>query len=373
MSVKQLIEEKKEQIYFIELNKDLNLKNAVIPKGLDLPVDQDALTGVVTLGEEGFDFRKILRDVCLVIGLDPQFTHRKTYIELVKGMVENPFSYCMHLGIEASNNREWIEAISFFKAAVVFDEEHIDSYYNIGKAYYALYHANSELKDTLVLARNAFQRALKIEDKPEILYYLAFIAHHQEKFIESEAFAKKALAGNLDEAYAQDLISKMPIIEDKALYEKGFRLIVEERFQEGLEALLSISEHSEDDWRINFFLGLAYRGLQMLPEAIMHLNKARDLNPIEDRIYNELGIVGMLMGEFHDAKLYLMDGLKHKPLNYEILCNLAILHIETQELELAKKFIDEAYDINNEDAIVIQTKQYIDKLLTQGGESNDSQ
>lgn len=361
MNLKELYDQKKEQLYFIELNKDLHFGEITIPKGLDLPVDQDVLKDVVTENQEGFDFKRILRDVCLVLGLDPEFVHNPVYESLVKGMVAKPFDYCMHLGVKASENRQWLEAISFFRAALRF-EDHIDAYFNLGKAHYAFYMEQNTLIEALKLSKVNFEKALHIEKKSVILYYLAFVAHHQERHQEALRLAKMAIADDLPEIYAQDLLPKLSVLEDKARYELGYDLILHDRFLEGLEALFSISEDAQDDWRIQFFIGLGYRGLNQLEESMLHLSKARNLNQTDDRILNELGIVAMMLDDFQGSKEFFMEGLRLKPLNYEILCNLAILYIEARKLDLARKFIAEAILIAPEDEIVQRTKAYLEGL-----------
>lgn len=358
VTLQTLIESKKQQIYFIELNRDIHLGERTIKKGLDLPVDPDALRTMVKDGGESFDFKEILRDMCLVIGLDPQFPHIEHYRTLVGGFIDKPFNYCMGLGMQASAQGVWLDAQAFFKAALTF-EAHFDGYFNLAKAFYAMAIAPEPVVGALKEAHANFDLARQIERRASVDYYLAFVLHLEEKHIEALAVAKQALEGDLEENLVQDLLQKMSVLEDRALYQQGVNLILDERFQEGLEALLSMSENAHDDWRVQFFIGLGYRGTMNLSLSMQHLLRAKALNPAEDRIYNELGVVAMMLEDFNAAKGFFTEGLKIKPLNSDILCNLAILYIEAKEWTLAQKFIDEAFAVSPDDAIVKQTMQYI--------------
>ena len=370
MSIQQFFDDKKAALFFIELNKDIQVGQVTLPKGLDLPVDQNSIHQVADAQSEGFDLAEIVKDMCMIIGLDPDFKHAPTYRLLLNQLVSSPFGYCMHLGIEASEGNEFLDALLYFRAAQTI-EQHIDVYYNLGKAYYALSHDETYSREALKLAESSFNQALQIENKAEIYYYLTFVAYQTQRYQMALNYAKTALSNGLIEVYAQDLVSKMSKIEDKAQFEMGYQFVLDERYQEGLERLEMISDEGEDDWRVQFFKGLAYRGMNMMLEAIQELLKAKALNPSEDRILNELGIVAMLSGDLDAAKLYFMEGLSFKPLNAEILCNLAILHIELDAIELATKFLSEAFAIDPEDAIILQTHRYMNTLKETNHEANN--
>lgn len=359
MNLQQLIDAKKHQLFFIELNKDITLGDQVVKKGLDLPVDPDALKSMVTEGHDHFDFKQMLRDLCLIIGLDPSFKHNQQYRQLVGMTVSNPHNYCMNLGIGASAHGQWVEAVAFFKAALEF-EVNFDAYYHLGRVHYAMAIASTPIAGALSEARHYLELANSLEHRPEIDYYLTFVLHLEERHVEALELAQQVLKSELEEQLMLDLLGKMPALEDRAAYQTGIDLILDERFQEGLEALLTLSEAALDDWRVQFFIGLGYRGTYQLSLSMQHLLRAKALNPAEDRIYNELGIVAMMLEDFAAAKGFFAEGLKIKPLNSDMLCNMAILHIEAGEWAQAGKFIDEAINIDPEDPIVLQTKAYLE-------------
>lgn len=359
MTLQNLIDAKKHQLFFIELNKDIHLEDYVVKKGLDLPVDPDALKHMVTEGSDHFDFKQMLRDICLLIGLDPEFKHIPEYLKLVNKTISSPYNYCMNHGIAMSSEGLWLEARCFFLAALRF-EHHIDALYHLGRVHYAMAIAHEPIMGALQEAKGYLLEAKALELRPEIDYYLTFVLHLEEDHVAALALAKQVLKGDLEESLALDLLGKMPALEDRAAYHMGVDYILEDRFQEGLELLTTLSESALDDWRVQFFIGLGYRGTYQLSMSMQHLLRARALNPTEDRIFNELGIVAMMLEDFTSAKTYFAEGLKLKPLNYDILCNMGILHIEAGDWETAQRFIDEAFEINAEDPIVLQTKAYLE-------------
>ena len=358
MTLQQRIDAKKHQLFFIELNKDVVLGDKTFSKGLDLPVDPDAIKEMVTENKDHFNFKEMLRDMCLIIGLDPEFNHYSTYRQMVAAAISNPYSFCMSLGVANSTRGLWIEALAFFKAALVFDDQ-FDPHYHLGRVHYAMVIGNEKTDGALAMARHYFELANQVEHRAEVDYYLTFILHLEERHIEALKMAQEAIKGDLEESLSLDLLGKMAVLEDRATYQMGVDFIMDERFQEGLEALLSLSENTLDDWRVQFFIGLGYRGIFQLHQSLQHLLRAKALNPAEDRILNELGVVAMMLEDYKGAKAFFEEGLKIKPLSSDLLCNMGILLIESGDWTLAEKFVDEALKTNREDPIILQTKQHI--------------
>lgn len=357
----QLIEDKKQQIYFISLNKDIKLAGQTIKHGLDLPVDSDAIKAAANQAQD-FNFKRILRDMCLLIGLDPDFAHNVTYRTIIDQLIANPYQYCLHLGVNAAQHKLIADAIGFFRCAITFSDSPLDAYFNLAKLYYGLAIETPPYQGALKLSYSAFMQAARIEHKPEIDYYLCFVNYSMARYSEALEHAKRALAAGLANEYQQDLMDKLAQIEDKDKYEKGYKFVLEERYIEALEQLLSISEQGEDNWRVQFFTGLAYRGDGQPEQAIMHFNKARDLNQIEVQIYNELAVTYAQLGDAERAKQMLMTGLSHQPLHVESLCNLALLHLQSNQIALADKFLNSAIDIAADDLVVVNTKAYFDSV-----------
>ncbi len=361
MSIDKKINERKNEMYFIALNKDITLAGEIIHKGLDLPVDDGALKRAAAAGED-FDFAAILRNMCLMLGLDADFELNENYMAIMQHMIASPYQYALSLGVESARHKRYIDAIAFFKAAQQFNDAPFESYFHLGRLYYEMSHSDSYADEALKLAEAAFLAADDIKASGDVDYFLCIIYYNLKSYQSAHAYAMKALSGDIDQALKQDLIDKMTSIEDRMYYERGYTAIINGRYQEGLEQLLSISEEGEDDFRVQFFIGVGYRAQGMYQKAIMHLNKSRDLNPARAEVYTELGNCLMSIGDMQSAKDEFAEGIKLFPLDVDLLLSMALASYYTGDKPLAERFYARAQDLDSEHENLEQIKAVLEGM-----------
>ncbi len=351
MNLEELYKKRLAQFFFVTTNKAITFANYNLKAGVDLPVTDSAISQLAKQ-DTGFDFKEIIANICLVIGLDNTFLHRDKYIDIVKQLTAQPEQYCLSHGITAVAHKNWVDAIGYFKAALIFNQDSFDAYFHLGRVYYQFYCEKNTAKRLLKLAYHALTEAKQITDKPEVDYYLTYICFHRKAFREAFILAQRALQNDLKGDLKDDLINNISIFEDRSKYEMGYHQVLVGRYQEGLETLLSISEQGQDDWRVQFFVGLAYRSIGQTSSALQHYNKARDINPTNADVYNELGVTYMLIADYKRAKDIFSDGLHKFPKNVDLLCNMGIAQINTSEFELAEKFLLYAKQLQPDNAAV---------------------
>ncbi len=351
MQLTKMAEKRLAQFFFVTTNKDIKMGAYRLKKGLDLPITDRAVSDLVA-GDNGFDFKAIIANMCLIVGLDEQFVHRAQYINIISEVVKQPTDYCLSQGVDAANQENWIDAIGYFKAALQFDANSYDANFHLGRIYYQMYSEKVVSKAVLQSSYEALMSAKAQKDSPEVAYFLSYVCFHQQAFQEAFQQAKAALKKGLSGDLRDDLIINITIFEDRAKYQIGYRHILARRYQEGLEALLTVSEQGQDDWRLQFFSAVAYRGLGQLSTAIRHFAKARDLNPQNGDTYNDLGITYMMLNDFENAKAAFSAGLYKQPDNVELLCNMGIAHIHSKQYDLAAKFLEKADKMAPETAAV---------------------
>ncbi len=351
MSIAKQIEKRLAQFFFITTNKDITLTGYLLKRGTDLPITDSAVSDLAQ-GDSGFDFQAIIANICLIIGLDENFAHREVYIGIVGGVVKQPTQYCLARGVAAANGKHWIDAIGYFKAAAVFASDNFDAHYHLGRIYYQMYSEKAADKTVLKLASDELKRAELIDFRPEVAYFLSYVCFHLQAFTEAFRYAQAALKRGLTGELKDDLLINITIFEDRAKYQIGYRHILARRYQEGLEALAAVSSDGQEDWRVQFFSGVAQRSLGQLPSAVQCFAKACDLNPENGDCYNDLGICYLMMGDFERAKAAFSDGLYKHPDNVDLLCNMGIAHIQMAQFELAAKFLERAAQLAPDSAAV---------------------
>lgn len=111
----------------------------------------------------------------------------------------------------------------------------------------------------------------------------------------------------------------------RAEYEHGILLLQQERYDEGIAALLEVTQSSPNVTAPYIDLGIAYARSGDLDSAEASLKKALELNPRHPIAYNELGIVYRRKGEFAAARASYEKALELYPSFHFARRNLAIL------------------------------------------------
>lgn len=131
-------------------------------------------------------------------------------------------------------------------------------------------------------------------------------------------------------------------------------------YARGAEVLENGRMHVPEDFRVNFFLGVAYNRLGRLVEASHALEKARKINPKDLEAIAELAIVyeGLKRQEESDS-LY-EDGLRQKPDYHLILNNYGYSLAERGiQLERALDMATRAVAADSNNAAYLDTKAWV--------------
>ena len=153
---------------------------------------------------------------------------------------------------------------------------------------------------------------------------------------------------SLAEMYAQKLVEAEPeYLSARVLY--GNILLRQERYEEALEQFLEISRKDGANPEVHNNLGVLYRKLGRMDEALGAVRRAMDLDPENADIAYNLGNLHKQLGNLDEAEKYYSDALRLEPGLVQGYINLGTVHERRGEygkaLDVYKKGLD--YDPNN--------------------------
>jgi len=367
--IEKHIRKRVDDVVFIELKneKALKLKDFVFDSNVPLPVLlKDFVSKVKGQDEKDIPITSIVSGAIYILGIDPDFKYKDHYIELLKAFHENPLHYILGMGFTEIQNGEYMNALICFRGALALDPESLDALYNIGRCCEDIAERNDGKRLEQDFTKSAlliFERIIELFPDSHLGYYhVGFHYANLKQYAQAEAMWHEAIKKDIDENKQLELVEKIIELQDKVIYEEGYQLVLNGRYQEGLEKLLSIEDKYQDWWNLLFFIGLAYRGLEQFDEAVKYYQKVLVHHPKHPETHNELGLTYMVMGLTTDAEEAFVEGIRIKPDSHEMLCNLSIIHMEKGQLEIAEKFLEQANEIAPEDEITQTCIRHLNQL-----------
>ena len=83
-------------------------------------------------------------------------------------------------------------------------------------------------------------------------------------------------------------------------------------------------------WELKYFLGVSYRGVGDLDNAIKLFYEALDLNKEELDIYNELGICLLTVGKKKEAIDIFTEGIENLGNDYKLIFNRGLCFLQNE-------------------------------------------
>lgn len=237
-----------------------------------------------------------------------------------------------------------------------------------------LYEVHKEKEVMVNLLSLLEDQALKKE------MYLDALIHYAEIAIENdivEGYLFKGSALRLKTFYSEALFSlreykrlggevtkeiseEMEFLDRKSTLLEAEPLLYDEP-EAFLKMVLPILSLEEDNPRLLLMIGIAYRILGLHEKAIYYLNDALAIDSAFTDVINELGINYASLGIYDKAIEYfraLFDDIR----SLEILTNLITTYINKGDLESAKKHIEIAELMDEDDEILMEIKEFMKTL-----------
>ena len=307
---------------------------------------------------------------------------------ITKRYTESPEAYQLYLkGRYFWNERteaDLKKAIHYFNYALEKDPNCALAYVGLADSYALLnYYGASPPGDSFPKAKEAAEKALKIDDTlAEAHASVAYIKRAYDwDWAGAEREFKRAIElnpnyatahfwygeyltylGRFDEGIAeiqraQELDPLSPIISGSV----GWAFHMARQPDRAISQLRQTLQLDPDFAMTHFYLGMAYEGKQMYPEAIAAYRKAQEISPAGP------GIVGLghayAMSAMKDEARTILDEVKQRVEKNEIRPpSVAIIYAGLNDADRAFEWMEKAYEQRAEGVVYLKAQPYFDNL-----------
>ncbi len=283
------------------------------------------------------------------------------FLKVIEGQPDNSTAYA-HLGSIYSELGRHQEAISMFEKAIEYDPDNAFVYYSLARTYSKLgrYHESIpyylkavELNPLDSYAHNnlglAYLECGKIESAIKHFLKAADLDPNDSLLYYNLAKAYSYVDNlNLAQRYIERAIELDPKLEYYLFYSDVLQK--RRRYKESLQALSKALEIKNDSDEVYFKIAKIYSDLKKYDLAVKYITHAIKLNE-NPEYYIELASVYAMQGELQEALKSLKTALSFSPDNYRALRQLAILYIQTGELEKAQHCLEKLLQMNSSDPV----------------------
>ena len=221
-------------------------------------------------------------------------------------------------------------------------------------------------KDSLSLRVNDEYESLisSGEDLPDIYFNAAWFFYNKQEFDRAYELLSSylVLGGNeTKQSEAEKLRRECEELKntDKD-YREAFRLINEDKNEEGLALITGFLETNADIWNAWFLKGWALRKLQRFDEALSAFFEAEKRKGVHTDILNEMAICHLELEHFDESRSCLEKALETDPENLKVISNMGILSLKQGKREEAAGFFRTVLALAPEDPIASEYLNFLE-------------
>ena len=234
---------------------------------------------------------------------------------------------------------------------------------------------NEEKEDEyLISAKRTLSDGLRrFGESEEVLAEIASFEAFTGNLEESKEYLERymAIAGEGERKQEmKKLLSRIEVqLENDEEIKEAYDFIMLGEDAKAIEAAGRFIERNPGVWNGYFLRGWAYRKMGEYAKARDDQMKCLELGERSADIYNELSISELEIGDRELAKTYLETAADLDPDNLTVASNLSLLHLQDDEFDEAREYLEKARFLSGSDSIVKSLiEQYEEKTGEKIGE-----
>lgn len=358
MTIKEKIEEKLQNIVFIELKKEYQLKDLSLPVGTSLPIKIEYLLDELKKEKtiDNIEALDIIDSIIYLLGIDKDFKYKKKYIDILLEMKLDLKGYVMYKAYD-NENKDIIDSLIYLKSYQNILGEDEDILFKEGNVLEAYYNDGFENRDEeenkkfLEDIIRKYNEVLNLNDMYDLAYYrLAYVNLNLKKFIKSKLYFEKFINYTKNEELKEDARSKLEILKNYASFDAARAYISKGDFTKAKIELDKIDDNFQKDTTFFYIKGLCEYNLGQLEEAEESINKSIETQINEENI-NLLAMIHLNKEEYNSAIEVYKQGVEKLENSFVLNYNLGLILLDLAENEEAIKYLNRAYEIEPRDEL----------------------
>ena len=366
-----------ETIYFINLPENYKFSDAAmkIDTSVPLPVQKKTEGDPNDFDMNDIQPEQVLAGILTVLAYDKHNEHLEYYRSIIMQAKPNIKKELTEDEKKKTKNEDWDFAEELFLTLKGIDPE--DKAITLNFALFLDQRAESYRRSGLHDDADAYDNdaleyykdAMNAEPAiPDAFFNAGFFYLKQHDYHEAKGAFETYLALTCDakdedmdenaryrQERAQEIVNKISNENmDDAAFAQAYRLISTGKEEEGLDKIRKFLMNNQKVWNAWFLLGWGLRKLRRYEDAMNAFNQAISCGGDQNSdTYNELAICHMELNNIPEAKKSLMKALSISPEDTKIISNLGFLNLKEGNKQEAQKYFTAVLEFNPNDQIAV--------------------
>jgi Flp pilus assembly protein TadD len=349
-----------------------NIIFIAVPDSLDrqigsFQVDPDRLLPVeTTTGSDRYDihdlaWEQIVSGMLKILAYAPNHEDADYYREFVLAVTPEIVEELTETAVIKTRNGDFGLAEEIFLALLGLQKGDQRARVNLALFYEqrasALKQTDEESAEEYTeLARETYETIFASDDiLPEAHLNAGFFHARLQEYDRARMHLAAYLSEDIDDDRRAEVQEYLDQIEAQHLGDQGFHEAYEQirkgNEEKGISLIREFLEQHPDVWNAWFLLGWAHRRLSQYAEAKEAFEKALETGPRQADTLNELAICHMELDDLMGAQALLVEALRAEPENTKIISNLGIVALRGGRNDEARAYFQTVLELNPEDEI----------------------
>lgn len=365
--------DKLKQIIYISIpeNMEHSLGSLQLNPSILLPVELPEGQKPNEWKADKLNWEMIVSGMLKVLAYDENHKNQDYFREFIRAARPEISAELTQSAVIKAQSGDFDLAEEIFMALIGLDERDLRSRLNLILLYENKLNNMSSLpsdeKDSLQAQIESLYHELlhQAEDLPDIYFNAAWFYYSIQDFQRAFELCENYLELGEDEtkrSEAEKLLRECSELKDtNELYREAYKLINEDKNQEGLDIISDYLTDNPEVWNGWFLQGWAYRKLSRFEDGLKSFNKAIEIKGPHVDILNEIAICHLELNNFDESRKALEEALGMDSENLKIISNMGILSLKEGKKEEASGFFRTVLLLEPEDKIAAEYLKTIEK------------